>query len=277
MILPSRRARRWMLVALGLLAVLLASYVDYALSAPLVHGGSWMGIFYGVVASVLILVLLAFGLRKRAYRSTLGTLDGWLQAHLYLGLLSAVVVALHAGFRFHDRVATASFAVLLLVVATGFVGARLYATVPRQLTRVASNLTAEEISEQLNQLAGSMARLAAGRSESFRRIADRLLAETRPPSAAGWRLVFRGAGASSEVADESWEVLLALVAEEEREPLRKLLVLARQHRELHRRLRLQQRYQNLLQVWLYLHLPLSVALVVLVVAHVLGALYFRGL
>ena len=70
---------------------------------------------------------------------------------------------------------------------------------------------------------------------------------------------------------------MALIEEAEREHLRKLLALWRQHRELHQRLRYQQRYKNLLQAWLYLHLPLSVVLIVLVAVHVVAALCFRGL
>jgi hypothetical protein len=38
----------------------------------------------------------------------------------------------------------------------------------------------------------------------------------------------------------------------------------------------QQRYMNLLDFWLYLHVPLSIAMVVLIVAHVWGALMWGG-
>ena len=60
----------------------------------------------------------------------------------------------------------------------------------------------------------------------------------------------------------------------EQEELRQLLVLSRQRRELHQRLLAQQRYRNQLEVWLYLHLPLSLALVALVAAHLIGVFFF---
>ena len=47
-----------------------------------------------------------------------------------------------------------------------------------------------------------------------------------------------------------------------------------QHRELHLRLRYQQRYKNLLESWLYLHLPLSIVLLLLIAVHVAAAFYF---
>ncbi|MEE8525694.1 MAG: hypothetical protein V3T72_17290 [Thermoanaerobaculia bacterium] len=275
MILPSLRRRRWFLVSLALLALSTAGYVRYARDNPNPHGGSATGIVYGIVGVLLILLLLAFGIRKRAYRSALGTLDGWLQAHVYLGLASVFVVLFHTGFRFQDQIATASFLVLLAVVSSGIVGAAFYTGLPRRLTAVGGNLTAEEISAELNRLAAMMARLASGSSPAFRKIHQQLQSRARPGRLAGWRLLVSGRERSE--SGDRWEPLLALVGDDERETLRKLLVLSRQHRELHQRLRRQQRYKNLLEAWLYLHLPLSILLIVLVAVHVVAALYFRGL
>lgn len=275
MILPSRRATRWLVVALVLLALLAGSYVHYSGTVTLAYGGTAWGVGYGVLATLLVLLLAAFGIRKRAYRSTWGTLDGWLQAHVYLGLLSAVVVVLHAGFRFRDKVATAAAVALFAVVLTGFVGARFYAALPRRLTRVESNLTVEEISEELNRLSQSMARLAAGRSPLFARIAGDLAKAARPRWLAGWRLLWGSGGAPA--AERDWEPLFQQLPAAEREPMRQLLVLYRQHRELHLRLRLQQRYQNLLESWLYLHVPLTAVLLILIVVHVVAVFYFGAL
>jgi hypothetical protein len=274
--LPSRRRRRWFLVSLALLALATAGYLRYARDeAPFAHGGSTAGIVFGVAGLLLILLLLAFGIRKRAYRSALGTLDGWLQAHVYLGLASVFVVLFHAGFRFHDKVAVAALLVLVAVVLSGLLGAAFYTGLPRRLTAAAGgSLDAEEVSDELNRLAATMARLAAGRSPAFRKVHQQLQARARPGSWAGWRLLFSGDGRSG--GGDRFEPLLALVGDDERETLRKLLVLSRQHRELHQRLRRQQRYKNLLEAWLYLHLPLSLALLVLVAVHVVAALYFRG-
>lgn len=275
MILPSLRRRRWFLFSLALLVLATAAYVRYAGVAGVPHGGSTTGIAYGIAGSLLILLLLAFGIRKRAYRSALGTLDGWLQAHVYLGMVSVFVVLFHAGFRFQDKVATASFLVLAAVVASGLAGAVLYTGLPRRLTALGGNLTPEEISDELNRLAAMMARLAAGRSPAFGKIHQQLQSRGRPGRLAGWRLLL--SGGREATGDDRWESLLTLVGDDERETLRKLLVLSRQHRELHQRLRRQQRYRNLLEAWLYVHLPLSIALIVLVAVHIVAALYFRGL
>jgi hypothetical protein len=276
--LSSPKGRRWRWAVLLLLA---AACVPFALErwrrGAFQHGGSELGFWYGVAAAALVLLLAAYGLRKRAYASRLGGLEGWLHSHVWLGVAVAVVALLHSGLRFEDRVAVAAFLLLLAVVGSGLVGAYLYQAVPRRLTAVESDQAPEEISAELNRLAASMARLTAGRSATFRRIHAALARETRPRPWAGWRLVFSpGAGAAARAGGGRWEALLGEVAEEEREELRRLLVLARQHRELHRELLLQQRYRNLMDAWLWLHVPLTFALLAVLAAHVAAALYFWG-
>jgi len=79
-------------------------------------------------------------------------------------------------------------------------------------------------------------------------------------------------GASGQPAP--WAAELGRVPAGEQEELRQLLVLSRQRRELLLRLVAQQRYRNLLGAWLYVHLPLSIALLVLVAAHLVAVSYY---
>jgi hypothetical protein len=192
---------------------------------------------------------------------------------LYLGFLAAVLIFFHTGMRFQDDVAVAAFVVLLIVVASGFWGALAYTSLPRRLTAVQGDLTPEETSAQLNQLGRAMDRLAAGKSAPFRELAARFLTELAPRRFAGWRILGRATKAEG-LDDKRLKALVARVAAEEQPELRQLVVLARQRRELNGRLVAQQRYKNLLEVWLYLHLPLSIALVALVAAHLVAVFYY---
>ena len=275
---------RWRRFWVGVGAVLTAVYVASALRGGFQHGGSPAGIAYGIFGTLAILVLLYFGVRKRSYRSTWGTLDGWLQSHIYLGLLSALVIFFHSGFRFHDRVAVAAFVTLGVVVASGFVGASLYTSVPRRLSEVESALTPAELSAQIQQLADGMARIASSRSHPFQEVCRGLLAESLPSRMAGWRLMLtgRGTGPKRSISGVSggsrgpapWAAHLTRVPPGEQEDLRQLLVLSRQRSELLERLIAQQRYRNLLGAWLYLHVPLSIALLALVAAHLAAVFYY---
>ena len=92
------RGSRYLWVAL---AVSVTAIIAYAWHAPAVppNGGTWLGYSLGTLGAVLILWLMSFGIRKRAYTSSAGTVQGWLSAHVYLGLSLLVVATLHAGFR----------------------------------------------------------------------------------------------------------------------------------------------------------------------------------
>src|SRR6185436_19791058 len=147
MFLSSRGSARWRNLGLVFLIVAIAAYVRAA-SGDFPHGGSKAGIVFGALGLAAIFALLFFGVRKRDYKSRLGRLETWLHIHIYLGLLSFVLILLHSGFRFHDKVAISAFVVLILVVATGVWGALLYQRVPRLLSEVQTNIPAEEISDQ---------------------------------------------------------------------------------------------------------------------------------
>src|SRR5260370_41562531 len=129
-----------------------------------------MGLTYGITGTLLILLLASFGIRKRAYRSTFGTLEQWMQSHIYRGILVMVILLFHTGGRFNDAIAVTTLILVGIVVASGVAGAILYVTIPRLLTEVESNLTVEELSDQLNHLARPIAPGASGKSATFHRI-----------------------------------------------------------------------------------------------------------
>lgn len=226
-----------------------------------------------MIGFFLCFLLAFFGIRKRWYRSTFGTVEQWMQSHIYLGVLVMVILIFHAGGRFNDKVAVATLILVAIVVASGVLGAILYVTVPRMLTEVESNLTVGEISEQLNQLAKQMARIASGRSAPFQRIYNQLIREDAPGWLAGWRLLFRRMRrGNARTAD--WTNLLALVQKDEQEQIRQLLVVSRQRKELLIRLIYQQRYKNVLESWLYIHVPFTILLLVFAIVHVAAAFYY---
>ncbi|MCM2313630.1 MAG: hypothetical protein NDJ92_00570 [Thermoanaerobaculia bacterium] len=263
---------RWRIIALVLTIGLVASYVWYQGREPFTHGGTPTGLIYGFVALFMMGFLLYFGIRKRAYRSRFGTLQEWLHAHIWLGLFSFFVIVAHTGLRFQDKIAVALFVVIVGVIATGIFGALLYKTIPRELTEIQSNLTGQEISDQLNQLSKAMARIASGKSSPFQRIYYSLQREAMPGFLAGWKLILSSGKRNEKAGD--WTGLVGMVEKSEQDELRQLLVASRQQKELHLRLVYQQRYRNILDFWLYLHIPLSVAMIVLIFAHVWGVFYY---
>lgn len=269
----ARSGPLWRVVFVVLLAATAATYFPYA-QKQFPHGGSAMGLLYGIIGWLLILLLAFFGIRKRWYRSTFGTLEQWLQSHIYLGALVLIVLLAHTGGRFEDKVAVTTLILVAIVVLSGIVGAILYVTVPRLLTEVESNLTVDEISEQLNLYAKDMARIASGRSAPFQRIHDELIREQSPRGLAGWRLLLSRLGRRKTQDGSDWARLIALAPKEEQEELRQMLVVSRKRKELLLRLVFQQRYKNVLEAWLYIHVPFTIALLVFAVVHIAAVFYY---
>ena len=263
----------WRRIFIVLLAVVVAAFV-WSVKREYTHGGSTIGLIFGTAGYLLILLLAYYGIRKRSYRSTFGTMEQWLQSHIYLGILVLVLLVLHTGGRFNDWIAVTTLILVAVVVLSGIAGAIFFVTVPRLLTEVESNLTVEEISTQLNQLARNMARLANGRSQPFVRIYDGLMKESMPGWLAGWRLLFSRMRRGPQQSTADWSRMLALVGKDEQEQLRQMLVFSRQRKELLMRLMYQQRYKNVLEFWLFIHVPVTIAVIVFGTLHVAAVFYY---
>jgi hypothetical protein len=243
------------------------------------HGGSAIGLMYGVIGLIFIVVLMYYGIRKRSYRHASVDLQGWLRSHFSLGVLVVFVVLFHSGFRFHDKVAVTALIIMLAVFASGLLGAIIYAMVPPRLIGVESNLSASTISDEINHLAEAIRRLAANKSGEFQRACDAVIQTERPSSFAGWQLL-RPSQISRRFERNDLIALfgsLRGIPASEQGDLMRLRELAQQMRDLHDRLIRKQRYVNIMSAWLFLHVPLSLAMIVAIVAHITGAIYYWGL
>ena len=128
---------RWAKIAVVVIA---AAIVAYALDrSPHGHyGGSALGYTLGTIGALLIVWLTYFGVRKRRYSSTSGTLLGWLSAHVYLGVALLVIATLHAAFEVGWNIHTLAYALMLAVILSGFYGVYAYLRHPSGITATMS-------------------------------------------------------------------------------------------------------------------------------------------
>jgi hypothetical protein len=285
----SYRGRRYLWLSSALALVCAMAYALHDPPEP-PNGGTWLGYTLGGVGAALILWLIAFGVRKRSYRSGLGTLQGWLSAHVYLGSALLVVVTLHTGFQFGWNVHTLAYALMLLVIASGVVGTVLYLRYPAQMNALRSGANREQWLAEIGDLDQKSLRLARSLPAEF---AD-VVASTRDRTALGGsalalltgadrsRVLLPGAAGAAPVPNGDQAATLRWLGDRlarstdgsESARIQDLLTLQGARRATLARLREDLRLQAWLEVWLYLHVPVAIGLAAALIAHVLSVFIY---
>jgi len=169
----------------------IASIVAYWMHDPAMppNGSTWLGYTLGTVGAVLILWLMWFGIRKRSYRSRMGTVHGWLSAHIYLGLGLITVVTLHTGFQFGWNLHTFTYVLMMLVIVSGMVGVYCYLHFPRVMTEDSGESTADSLIRQIQEIDRQALILA---SEIDPETHDKVIKSIRRSAIGGnaWQLLF---------------------------------------------------------------------------------------
>jgi hypothetical protein len=155
--------RKWMLATLIALVIATVVYITSAGAATRPSGGSALGLAYGTIGFALMLFAGLLGARKRVRVWRVGKAQAWLRGHLWLGLLSFPLILFHGGFAFGGALTTALMILFIIVTASGIVGAALQHFLPRVMTtQVAMEMTYEEIPVVRSKLWAKAHELASG-------------------------------------------------------------------------------------------------------------------
>lgn len=89
-----------------------------------------IGYWLGIVGGLCMLLLILYPLRKRI-RSLefIGSIPGWFQIHMLLGVLGPALVVLHSNYSFGSTNSMAAMLAMLVVAGSGFIGRFLYSHV----------------------------------------------------------------------------------------------------------------------------------------------------
>lgn len=268
------RSSRWLWIALVSAGLLVLHYAYYQ-SQSVPYGGSVEGLLYGVAGTGLIGVLMYLGIRKRSYASRAGTLQGWVSAHVYLGLLTMLLIPMHAGFRFGWDVHTLAFVLLSVVVFSGIAGVVLYRLIPSRLTQLEAGQQADTIDGEIGRLLADMLALVKDKSDALVQIYKAEVASMQQVRPQGWSLLLRGLD-EDRLAVRSADLTrrVASIPPEDQGSFQILSQLLLRKTQLEVTLRQQARLRNALQAWLYIHVPVSIAMVVSIGIHVLVVFLF---
>ncbi len=256
---------RWLKFSAGLclLLVLVYALADFR---PHAGGNTWYGYATGTLGAALIIWLTLLGIRKRAMTSGQWSLKAWTSAHVYLGLALIVIATLHTGFRFGWNIHTLAYALMMLVILSGLFGVIAYSTLPARLSQNRAEMTEPQMIEairaidrQLEQAAQPLARaqsdlvIAALAQDAFGEgIVSRLTG--RYP-----RCATRQAISQFRPHDPVTEKVEALLIRREA-----ALVRLRRHLQI----------RGMLEAWLWVHVPVTAALLAALTAHVISEFYY---
>ncbi|WP_173425732.1 hypothetical protein [Aurantiacibacter marinus] len=262
------RRWRWAKIATVLSIVAIASYLLVDVT-PRHNGGSWYGYTLGTIGALLILWLSMLGVRKRNMSEGRWSLKAWTSAHVYLGLALVVIATLHTGFQLGWNVHTLAWALMLVVVISGIYGISAYAALPKEIS---SNRRQMTKGDMLEALAAIDRQLESAAQPLARDEADLVIgALEQDPFDFGI-----GARLSGQYRRcRTIAALKQLNATAPHEaPVEKVASLLRKRRAQLEQIRRQMRLRALLDIWLYVHVPVTIALIAALTAHIVSVFYY---
>ena len=253
-------------------------------------GGTWQGYLLGTIGALLIIWLTLLGLRKRQYNSQLGSLQGWTSAHVWLGLALVLVATLHCAGLFGWNVHTLAYALMCVVVVSGIVGLYVYLSTPRQLAENSGGCARAAMFEELFSLdrqgrelvrvcdpaVNQAVRSSIERTSIGGGVLRQLLATDRSLFMNADLALSAESGGAPVSANVDQQAVMDFVARRvpqgakrsEVANLQALLVVLSRRQAVLRRIRRDIQLQGLLRLWLYIHVPLTFALLAALVVHI---------
>lgn len=260
------RGFRWLKIAVGLCVVAIAAYF-LTDPQPRPGGSTWIGYTLGTVGALLIVWLALLGIRKRAITRGRWSLKAWTSAHVYLGLSLIVVATLHTGFQFGWNVHTLAYALMMLVILSGLFGIWAYATLPAALSSNREQMTQGQMIDAIRALDRQLEDAAQPLDRARSDLVLAVLAQD--PFTAG--VLRRLSGNYPDCATRKGIIGFAQETGAAGERVEKLLVRRMAQFD---RLRRQMRLKAILEVWLYIHVPATMALLAALTAHIVSVFYY---
>jgi hypothetical protein len=264
---------RWLKISLFicLLAVFGYGLVDVQ---PRHNGGSWYGYVLGTIATLLILWLAMIGVRKRAITRGGWSLKAWTSAHVYLGLSLVVIATLHTGFQFGWNVHTLAYALMMLVILSGIYGTWVYTTMPKRLSDSSAEFTRPQMLEAAEKLDRQIQLAAQPLAMEETKILQRSLNDDPFRGGLFARLSGRYPKCRTELARLALSERIEAAPDDKKPALVAAVKLLERKEAMLSRIRQQTRIRALLEVWLYVHVPVTFALIAALTAHIVSVFFY---
>ena len=237
------------------------------------YGGGWTGYTLGTVGALLIVWLTWFGYRKRSYAGDHGRLAARLSAHVYLGLALLFVATLHTGFHLGWNIHTLAYALMCIVIASGVFGVFAYARYPRMMTENRENMTTGQMLGRIAGIDDDLRNMVMPLDDTTVAVVERAIASTEVGGSAWRQLSGYHPRCTTAMAIAHMEAHANEVPDASAEVWRQTRLKLDEKAAVLQRLRGDIRYKALMEVWLYLHVPLTFALIAALIAHIVSVFF----
>ncbi|MBL8519733.1 MAG: hypothetical protein JNK75_03595 [Betaproteobacteria bacterium] len=264
---------RWLKVTLLILLVSIGGYVWY--TSPVGrYGGTLMGYGLGTLGALIILLLLWFGIQKRRFRANSGNLQGWLSAHVYLGTSLIVIATLHTGFQVGWNVHTLAYVLMLGVIISGFYGVYAYMRIPELMTENRAEDTFDSLVLKIADIDREAQRLGVQMPDNINQAVQDSIKNTRIGGGLLAQLSGRVRGCPTDRAVALCKSSVREIKGDAAKVNTDLYAMLLRKQKLVARARADIRYKAILDLWLYFHVPLSIALLAALIAHVIAVFFY---
>jgi hypothetical protein len=293
--------RSWVTVTIVFTAVASLGYASYVASTPYgPSGGSWTGLFFGILGTTFMVLAGLLAARKKVRVRRIGSAQVWMRMHIWLSLMAVPCIWFHSGFALGGPLTTLLMTLFYIVIVSGIVGLVLQQFVPAMMTRqvpletvhfqidhVVAGLGADAY-EQVAAVTGPIAEAA---DEEKRLQAEEEIGKVRPGF---WKAAARLRPAESpdpetgelktfylssvrpyiramgKAPAPDFQAILRRAPEQWLSRIEKLQSICEEVRQL----AVQKRLHALLHNWLFFHAPVSFAMFVLAGFHAVLALRY---
>jgi thioredoxin reductase/ferredoxin len=234
---------------------------EHALLKP---SGLW-GHGVGILATMFMLLNFVYPLRKRLplFKGR-GSIAPWLRFHVFVGIMSPLVILFHTAFQWGNQLATSTYVSVLVVVATGLVGRWIFGWVRVDPAEAAhANQVSRQLADMAARLPDEWRRYAAG--QPALRHVFALMDGAKPRARTLLGLFLSMPGESLRLARGLREARGLFLEPAAHEGFSASVHELGRHRA---KMQFHRRFKRLMSAWRALHVVLAVVLLALIGMHV---------
>lgn len=237
------------------------------------HASDFFGHSIGILGFLLMLMTESlYSIRKRSRSARWGRMADWLDFHIFTGIVGPFMVLLHSSWKYNGLAGIVTL-LMIIVVASGFVGRYIYTTVPRTVD--GAEVEAYQLEAQIAQNEEELRAWLAAQPESVKALRQRFGQQSQIPSS-GLMLMLIRPVLDLEERFRWW------LAKRRAEPViraqfQQLEDLMRQQTRLRRQIASLTIARRLLALWHTVHVPIGMALFTSAFIHIGAAIYYATL